>query len=81
MIDTSSLGVCSKTIDAVVDEFLKDNGLNTVFIPDFVEKKLYKNVLVLALSAMNRVLDTAHVEFLGHRIEFFMKPASENKTD
>lgn len=82
---TISLGVCSKTIDAVVDEFLKDNGLNTVFIPDFIEKKLYKNVLVLALSAMNRVLDTAHVEFLGHRIEFVMKPAEssgdENKTD
>jgi hypothetical protein len=80
MIDTS-LGVCSKTIDTVVDEFLKDNGLNSAFIPDFIEKKLYKNVLVLALSAMNRVLDTAHVEFLGHRIEFVMKPAVENKTD
>jgi hypothetical protein len=80
MIDTSSLGVCSKTIDAVVEEFLKDNGLNSAFIPDFVEKKLYKNVLVLALSAMNRVLDTVHVEFLGHRIEFTMKPVPSDGT-
>jgi hypothetical protein len=71
---TIEIGVCSETIDAVVDEFLKDNGLNTAFIPDFIEKKLYKNVIVLALSAANRVLDTAHVEFLGHRIEFVMKP-------
>lgn len=42
MVGKLEIGVCSKTIDAVVDDFLKDNGLNTTFIPDFVEKKLYK---------------------------------------
>lgn len=75
MVGKLEIGVCSKTIDAVVDEFMKDNGLNVTFIPDFIEKRLYRNVLVLALSAANRVLDTAHVEFLGHRVEFIMKPA------
>jgi hypothetical protein len=74
------VGVCMDAIDSVVDEFMKDKGLNSSLIPDFLEKRLYKNFLVLALSAMNRVLDTTHVEFLNHRIEFTMKPAPSDGT-
>lgn len=70
-------GVCTDAIDSMVDEFMKDKGLNTLLLPDFVERRLYKNVLHLALSAMNQVLDSTHVEFLGHRIEFSMKPAQQ----
>jgi hypothetical protein len=62
-------------IDSVVDEFMKEKAMNTVIIPDFIERRLYKNILQLALSAVNKVLDTTHVEFLNHRIEFTMKPA------
>lgn len=61
-------------IDEYVEKMLLDPNVNINYLPDFVERQLYRNVLKMILGLMDHVLKNSHVNLLNHEIHFDVKP-------
>lgn len=46
-----------------------NGSVNSRAVPDFVERAIYENVLVMVLGLFEEVVSGASVEVLGHRLE------------
>lgn len=57
-----------KSIDRYVNEMLKDEEINSV-IPDYIEKKIYKNVFTLVLKLVRNITDNTSINFLDQEIK------------
>ena len=60
------------SIEGYVDEMLEDDEINSV-IPDYIEKKIYKNVFTLVLKLMKNFTDSASISFLDQEITFNLR--------
>ena len=66
------------SIENYVDEMLEDDEINSI-IPDYVEKKIYKNVFTLVLKLMKNFTDSASISFLDQEITFNLRSKSTNE--
>ena len=66
--------ISSDNISKFVDELLDNKEVNMSYLPDGVEKQIYKNLLVYGLNIMKEVISTSKVEIVGHEITFTVKP-------
>ena len=66
------------SIESYVDEMLEDDEINSI-IPDYVEKKIYKNVFTLVLKLMKNFTDSASISFLDQEITFNLRSKSTNE--
>ncbi len=66
--------ISEEKIDEFVNEILRDQNININYFPDAVERKLYRNVLILVFSLLNKTVDTASIQLIGHEIKFTMSP-------
>lgn len=64
----------SDVIENIVDRFLHSEFTNNPLIPDFIERRLYRNVVKLIIVILKETLETANVDVLGHRIIFSLEP-------
>lgn len=58
----------------LVEQLLANKDVNFKLIPDFIERKLYNNVLVLAMALLDEALKNSEVVFLGHKLTFTLSP-------
>jgi len=56
------------SIDKYVNEMLKDEEINSV-IPDYIEKKIYKNVFTLVLKLVRNITDSTSISFLDQELK------------
>jgi len=66
----------NEAIRKVVDKYLENELINNVFIPDFLERRIYMNVTKLVLGLLQETLESINVDFLGHRISLNIEPIS-----
>lgn len=69
----------SDDVDVIVDGFMKNNSINNPLIPDFLERRIYRNVLLLLRGCVSELAKTAAVDFLGVRVQFLITPNSETQ--
>lgn len=62
-------------VDALVNDFMKDNKINNPMIPDFIEKQIYTNCIKLVLGVLDQSLKTVNIEFLGHKLTLKLSSA------
>ena len=55
------------------DEMLKDEEINSV-IPDYIEKKIYKNVFTLVLKLVRNITDSTSITFLDQELTITLDP-------
>ena len=68
-----------ESIDKYVNEMLKDEEINSV-IPDYIEKKIYKNVFTLVLKLVRNITDSTKISFLDQEISLKLdSKKNENK--
>jgi hypothetical protein len=60
----------SDVIDDIVDRYLHNEFTNNPLVPDFIERRMYRNVVKLMIGIMKDTLETSNVDVLGHRITF-----------
>lgn len=61
-------------VDEFVEKLLTDEDVNIKYLPDFVERQLYKNVLNLVLNLLDNTFNTTSIKFLGHLLTFDIVP-------
>lgn len=66
-----------KRLAEVVEQMLANKDINSKWIPDFVERRLYLNTLTLVMALLEEVLGTSEVSFLGHKLTFNVEPIPE----
>ena len=64
-------------IDEFVDELLKNENINLEYVPDSIEKKIYKNVFSMIFSLLIDVSNNTKITFIGHEITITIKPESK----
>lgn len=53
-------------VESLVGEMMQNHGLK--FFPDFIERALYKNVIVLGLRLADALIQHTSIVFMGHRL-------------
>jgi hypothetical protein len=66
-----------KRIEEFVDKIMQDPAINSKYLPDIVEKQIYKNVLIMGLGMIKQILSTTEIRTLGHKITLTMEPLSD----
>ena len=61
-------------IDEFVEEILKNKDINIGYFPDYVEKRIYKNIFTILINLLDNIVDTTSVKLLGHEIKFDFTP-------
>jgi hypothetical protein len=65
-------------IEEFVDSLLKDETVNIGWLPDVVERQLYRNVFTLLIKTLGDFVDDSQITFIGHKISFLLE-AQKNK--
>ena len=73
----SSIHINSDKIYALVDELLKNEKINSPYIPDFIERKIYANCMLLLLRLIDRIIEGANINILGHELRLSLRPCEE----
>ena len=61
-------------IDIFVERLLSDTNVNIAYLPDYVERQLYRNFISIFLGVIQNLTDTTEIKFLGHKISLQFVP-------
>ena len=61
-------------INKYVEEMLMDEETNIKFLPDVVERQIYRNVFRLSIKLINKILNTMSFQMVGHKLHMSMIP-------
>jgi hypothetical protein len=61
-------------IDSEIDKILANNDVNVSIIPDYYEKKIYRNIFNMLFGLLESVTQTSEIKFLHHKITFSIQP-------
>jgi len=67
-------GISKEKIDEYVEKLLTDENINIKYLPDFVERQIYRNVFNLMINLLENICETTNVSLLGHQITMGIKP-------
>lgn len=70
-----------KRINKVVEKILEDENINIKYLPDFVEKQIYKNVFNIFINLLDNLFDMTTVKFMGHKLTFDLQPLLDEDLD
>ncbi|MEX0596472.1 MAG: hypothetical protein WD512_08210, partial [Candidatus Paceibacterota bacterium] len=59
-------------IQEVVDKMIADQNINIGYLPDIVERQMYKNMFNILLNLLNELSDGVSIKILGHQITMEM---------
>jgi DNA repair exonuclease SbcCD ATPase subunit len=79
--DNKVVELSHQRIDEWVDEILSNKQMNIKYLPDFVERQIYRNTLNMAINLLDRFVNSIHIKFLGHELVADIQPisAEQNK--
>ena len=63
-----------KKIDEFVQNILDNPDTNISWLPDVVERRLYKNIATIMINLVESTVENSDITFLGHKIRFVMDP-------
>lgn len=64
-------------LNAFVEKMLTDENVNIAYLPDFVERQLYRNVFTILLGVIQNLFSTTSINLLNHKIAFTISPQNE----
>lgn len=64
-------------VEKLSERFVDNENIDIPFVPDFVEKCIYSNILSLVLGITLDTLNRSCVNFLGHRMSFIVATLPE----
>lgn len=63
-----------KKIEEFVQNILDNPDTNISWLPDVVERRLYKNISTIIINLLESTIENSDITFLGHTIRFVMDP-------
>lgn len=66
--------ISRQRIDEFVEQMLQDPAINISYLPDVVERQIYRNVFQVMLGTLDKLLHDSSIRFLGHEITMSLRP-------
>ena len=63
-----------KRINLFVEQLLDNKNVNIRYLPDAVERQIYRNVITILIGIMDDVISTTSIRFMGQQIVLDLKP-------
>ena len=81
--NSNNLSVFNSTSRQQINQFIEDkilsnSNINIKYLPDYVERQLYRNVMNIAIGSLEAILNTITINILGHTISINIQ-ANDNK--
>jgi len=64
----------SDIINEYVQKLINDENINIDYLPNFIEKTIYKNIFTILIGVINNLIDTTEIKFLNHNITLNIEP-------
>lgn len=62
-----------ENIDRFIEEMMESDGINQAWIPDYIERKLYRNILKTVHAHLEQLARSARIEVAGMRVTFVVE--------
>jgi DNA mismatch repair ATPase MutS len=69
--------ISKQKVNQFVETLLEDENINIKYFPDAVERQIYRNVFNILINLLDTLFETTSVNFLGHKLEFDLKPVED----
>lgn len=79
--ETGKTQVSIPAIEEYVEKMISDPNININYLPDFVEKQLYRNIIKIVLNLLDHILNNSHITVFNHEIKFDLIPISDYNTN
>lgn len=72
--DASSFHFSQEHLEQVIETILQDADVNIKYLPDAVERHLYRNVFQILIGVLGQIVRESSMEILGHELRFQLAP-------
>jgi hypothetical protein len=66
--------ISDKHVDEYIDQLLSDKKVNITLLPDAIEHRIYKNVILTLLQVLSTTCDQTKISILGHDLTIHIDP-------
>nr|QBK92025.1 MAG: hypothetical protein LCPAC304_03720 [Pithovirus LCPAC304] len=66
--------ISPEAVEAAVEAILADPDLNLKKVPDWMEKKVYHNLIWITLMVVEKIMGSVRIDALGHEFYLAMRP-------
>jgi hypothetical protein len=73
--------ISTTKVDEYVSYILENNILNFEYIPDWIERPIYKNTILIILNLFDLMAKGATVNLLGHRFRLIVDGSDTNQSN
>lgn len=63
-----------RAINAIVNRIMANDNINQRYIPDAVERRMYRNVVKVVIGMAQELTENSSIQVLGHRLSFTLVP-------
>lgn len=70
----------NKQVLEFIEQILQDPSCNIKYLPDAIERHMYRTVLQSVVSLLDKVISGTHIQLLGHQMSFSLAPSSSMPT-
>lgn len=68
-------------IQEVIDRMIANEAVNIKYLPDIVERQLYKNIFNILLGLLSELVEGSSFKLIGHEITLNLKALDQPKPD
>lgn len=68
--------ISPEAVEEAVDSILSDPNINLKKVPDFLEKRVYHNLIWITLMVAEKIMGSVRIDALGHEFYLAMSPKS-----
>jgi hypothetical protein len=73
--------ISDEAVKQFVDKLINDPNININGFPDYIERKVYQNVVTVIMGIVDQVLSSTEIKILNHKIVFTVLPDEEDECD
>ena len=77
-LETEKL-LSKQRISQYVEGLLNDETVNIKYLPDWVERQIYRNFFGILVGVVNNMADSTSIELLGHQLKFDLVPNNSDE--
>jgi hypothetical protein len=63
-------------IDAFVEKLLADPAINIAYLPDAIERQIYRNVFTILMGILKESCNATQIQLLGHTLSLAIHPVT-----
>lgn len=68
---------CDRAIERLVDEIMNNRSINLSMVPDIIERRIYRRLLILLIGHIKETLSEVSMDVLHHRITLTITPLDD----